>query len=227
MVNLKLVSMLEEQSTIGTAPPLPFEQGGQSGTDRRVPSLSFTPVHPIPVVRTPVVRDLRVPQTRGVTMGDEIRLTRTGGRCGKHPSGFPVGPVSVVYPSRRFLRVSPACPGAKFHPGETIQATKGCLTHPGAIVIGPTSDFGVELVDQGRSGPILPRSNKAAKLREMVLDVVLGRLDQGFEPQALAMRAFARLVFPNSMLPDKPCHDLVYILGAFSRLRGSDISPYI
>ena len=200
MVNLKLVRMLEEQSTIGTAPPLPFEQGGQSGTDRRVPSLSFTPVHPIPVVRTPVVRDLRVPQTRGVTMGSEICLTRTGGWRGKHASGFPVGPVSVVYPSRRFLRVSPACPGAKFHPGETIQATKGCLTHPGAIVIGPTSDFGVELVDQGRLGPILPRSNKAAKLREMVLDVVLGRLDQGFEAQALAMRAFARLVFPNSML---------------------------
>src|SRR6266702_7601906 len=98
MVNLKLVSMLEAQSTIGTAPPLQLEQGGQSGTDRRVPSLSFTPVHPIPVVRTPIARDLRVPQTRGVTMGHEIRLTRTGGRRGKHPSGFPVGPVSVVYP---------------------------------------------------------------------------------------------------------------------------------
>jgi hypothetical protein len=57
-------------------------------------------------------------------------------------------------------------------------------------------------VDQGRLGPILTRSNKAAKLCEMVLDVVLGRLDQGFEPQALAMRAFARLVFPDPMLPD-------------------------
>ena len=105
MVNLKWVSMLEEQSAIGTAPSLPCEQGGQSGTDHRVPSLSLTPVHPIPVVRTPIARDLRVPQTRGVTMGSEICLTRTGGWRGKHASGFPVGPVSVVYPSSRFLRV--------------------------------------------------------------------------------------------------------------------------
>ena len=91
MINLKLVSMLEEQSTVGTAPLLPFEQGGQSGIDRRVLSLSFTPVHPIPIVRTPIARDLGVPQARGVTMGGEIRLTRTGGRCGKHPSGRPHG----------------------------------------------------------------------------------------------------------------------------------------
>src|SRR2546421_2366007 len=109
MVNLTLVSMVEEQSTMGTAPLLPFEQGGQSGTDRRVPSLSFPPVHPIPVVRTPIARDLRVPQTRGVTMGSEICLTRTGGWRGKHASGFPVGPVAVVCPSTRLLLLSPAC----------------------------------------------------------------------------------------------------------------------
>jgi hypothetical protein len=99
MINLKLVPMWEEQSTIGTAPLLPFEQGGQSGTDHWIPSLSLTPVHPIPIVRTPIARDLGVPQTRSVTMGGERRLTRTGGRCGKHPSGLPTGPVSVVYPS--------------------------------------------------------------------------------------------------------------------------------
>src|SRR5262249_35039551 len=117
----------EEQSAIGTALLLPFEQGGQSGTDHRVPSLSLTPVHPIPVVRTPIAHDLRVPQTRGVTMGSEICLTRTGGWRGKHASGFPGGPVSVVYPSSRFLRVSPACPGAQFHPGETIRSCPSSL----------------------------------------------------------------------------------------------------
>jgi hypothetical protein len=57
-------------------------------------------------------------------------------------------------------------------------------------------------VDQGRLGPILTRSNKAATLREMVLDVVLGRLDQSFVLQVLAIWVFARLVFPNPMLTD-------------------------
>jgi hypothetical protein len=49
---------------------------------------------------------------------------------------------------------------------------------------------------------MLTRSNKAAKRREMVLDVGLGRLDQSFELQALAMRACAQLVFPHPMLTD-------------------------
>jgi hypothetical protein len=40
MVNLKLVVMLEEQPTIGTAPALPFEQGGVH--TRFVQKLSLT-----------------------------------------------------------------------------------------------------------------------------------------------------------------------------------------
>ncbi len=34
VVNLQLVSRLEAQSTVGAAPTLPLEQGGQSRTDR-------------------------------------------------------------------------------------------------------------------------------------------------------------------------------------------------
>jgi hypothetical protein len=201
-VHRKLVSLLEEQSTIGTAPPLPFAQGGQSGPDRRVPSLSFPPVHPIPVVRTPMARDLCGPPTRGFTMGHERRLTRTGGRRGTPPSGFPVGPVALVHPSSRLLRVSPACPGATFPPGETVQAPTGGLTPPGALIMGPTADGGVALGEQGRLGPLLTRSNQAATLREMALAVVLGRLEQGFKPQTLAMRALAGLGLPDPLWPD-------------------------
>jgi hypothetical protein len=54
MVDLKLVSMVEEQSTVGAASALVFNQGGQSRTDRRVLPSSFTPIHPIPIVRTPI-----------------------------------------------------------------------------------------------------------------------------------------------------------------------------
>jgi hypothetical protein len=55
-------------------------------------------------------------------------------------------------------------------------------------------------MDQSRLGPVLAHSNEATKLRQMVLDVGLGRCDQGFEPQALAIGAFARLVFPHPIL---------------------------
>src|SRR5215470_13516430 len=81
-----------------------------------------------------MARDLRMAQTGDVTMGGQIRLTLTGGWRGKHPAGFPSGPVPVCHPSGRFIGVSPARPGAELHPGEVIQATEGGLTHPGAIV---------------------------------------------------------------------------------------------
>jgi hypothetical protein len=48
MVDLQLVSLVEEQSTVGAALALLFDQGGQSRTARRVLPASFTPIHPIP-----------------------------------------------------------------------------------------------------------------------------------------------------------------------------------
>jgi hypothetical protein len=57
-------------------------------------------------------------------------------------------------------------------------------------------------MDQSRLGPVLTRSNEAAKLRQMILSVGLGRFDQGFESQALTIGVFARLVFPHSVLTD-------------------------
>src|SRR5262249_31029870 len=203
MVDLKLVSMVEEQSTVGAAAALLFDQGGQSRTARRVLPSSFTPIHPIPIVRTPIACDFCVSQTGGVRMGGEGGLTRTGGRHGTYLAGFPLVPLPIRYPPYRFIRVSPVCPGAKLHPGEPIQATKGRLTHPGAIVIGPTAYFGVELVDQGRLGPVLTRPNNATSLRTMFLPIGLGRCHQGCVPEALrAPRSFTRLVFPHPILPD-------------------------
>src|SRR5215831_2980139 len=98
VVNLQLVIMLEEQPTGGTAPALSFEQGGQSGSDRRVASPSGAPLHPSPIVRTPMACDLGVPEARNLTMGGEMHLALRGGRRGKHPAGVPSRPVPVVHP---------------------------------------------------------------------------------------------------------------------------------
>src|SRR5882724_8533140 len=123
MVNLKLVSIVEEQSTGGAASALLFDQGGQSRPDRRGLPSSLTPIHPIPIVRTPIACDFRVSQTGGVRMGGKVCLTRAGGGRGKYLAGFPLVPVPVRHPPCRFVWVSPACPGAKLHLGEPIQAT--------------------------------------------------------------------------------------------------------
>jgi len=198
MVDLKLVSMVEEQSTVGAASALVFDQGGQSRTDRRVLPSSFTPIHPIPIVRTPIACNFCVSQTGGVRMGGEVCLTRTGGGRGKHLAGFPLVPVSVRHPPGRFVGVSPACPGAKLHPGEPIQATKGRLTDPGAVVVGPTSYFGVELVDQGRLGPVLTRSNDSTQLRKMFLRIGLGRCNQGSLIGSRALAAYGDVDGPSA-----------------------------
>ena len=53
-------------------------------------------------------------------MGGERGMTRMGGRCGKHLAGFPAVPVPACRPAGRLVGVSPPCPGAELHPGETI-----------------------------------------------------------------------------------------------------------
>src|SRR5262245_11395951 len=166
MVNLQLVTMLEEQPTIGTAPALPFERGGEAGTDHRVASPSGAPVDPIPVVRTPTACNLGVPQAGDLTRRGERHLAFGGGRRGKHPAGVPSRPVPVIHPPGRGVGVSPACPVAELHPRERVHPTEGGLTHPGAIIIGPPSDFGVELADQGRLRPGPTAANDPPELRQ-------------------------------------------------------------
>ncbi len=127
MVDLTLVSMVEDQSTVGAASALLLAQGGPSRTARRGLPASLTPRHPIPLVRTPMACDLRVSQTGGVSRGGAGCLTRTGGGRGTHLAGCPSVPVPVRHPPCRCVGVSPACPGAPLHPGETIHATTGRL----------------------------------------------------------------------------------------------------
>ena len=57
VINFELVIMLEVLSTIGTPPLLSFEQSGYSGFHRRVMPLAATPIHPVPIIRTPITSD--------------------------------------------------------------------------------------------------------------------------------------------------------------------------
>jgi hypothetical protein len=203
VIRLHLVLMLEEPPTMGTAPALPVEPGGQAGTDRRVPSPSRAPVHPIPVVRTPMARDLRGPPTGDLAVGGQIRLALTGGRRGQHSTGVPSRPVSVLHPSGRGVGVSPACPVAALHPDEMVHPAKGGLTHPRAIVMGPAPDDGVELADQGRLRPGPTGPKEPTECRQMRLDVGLGWCDQGVEPERLmASGSLAGLVCAHPIVAE-------------------------
>jgi hypothetical protein len=84
-----------------------------------------------------------------------------------------------------------------------IHPTEGGLTHPGAVIIGPTSDLGVELADQGRLGPCPTAANDPPKLCQMRFDVGLGGCDQRFEPEPLVTSgSFAGLVGSHPILTD-------------------------
>ena len=182
-VNLPLVIMLAEQPAVGTAPALALEPGGEAGTDRGVASPSGAPLHPIPLVRTPVACDLGVPEARHLTRGGEIPLALVGGRRGTHPAGVPSRPGPVVDLPSRGVGVSPAGPVAELHPRAMIPPTAGGVTHPGAVIIGPPAALGVELADHGRVGPCPTAAPDPPKRCQMRLDVGLGRCAQRGAPE--------------------------------------------
>ena len=146
MVNLQLVIMLEVLSTVGTAPVLFFEQGGYAGFHRRVVSSAVTPVHPIPIVRTPIAGDLGMKQAGALTLVGEPHLAIGSHRRGKHLTGVPSAPVPVMNPCCRGVGVAPVSPAAELHPYQIVQPTKGRLADPGVVVVGPTPDVGVKFL---------------------------------------------------------------------------------
>ena len=147
MIHLNPVVMLEEQPTVTTLAALCFEQPGPSGIGVGMPSLSDTPVHPIAVVRAAVPSDLHVPRDRHLAMGQEVHGIGISGRGGKGHPGAQLMPVPLPYPPSGAPWMSSVCPAAKLFPGEKVEPIEGGLTHTGAVIVGPTSDFRVELMD--------------------------------------------------------------------------------
>ena len=192
VIDLDPVVMLEEQPTIATASLLCFEQFGESGTDLRVASSSRAPVHPVPIRGTAVALDLDMPGKGHLAVPQEMRGIQIGGGGGKGQTGTQPVPVPFHPPGGSFLRVSPVCPAAELCPGEVVEPVIDGLTHSGAVIVRPTPDDRIELADQLPLREGLRTSNDPPKLRQMLLDVRLGGLDEGFVSQTLtASGAFA------------------------------------
>jgi hypothetical protein len=68
-----------KQSAIATASVLRFEQLRQFWTRVRMPSLSSTPVHPVPIIGTAVALDLDMPGDGHLTVEVEVYRGRVEG----------------------------------------------------------------------------------------------------------------------------------------------------
>src|SRR5262245_39092234 len=202
MIDFNPIVVVKEQPTVGTAPTLLFEQRRQSRTDPWVPSLSRAPIDPVPIIGTAVASDFDMPGDGDLTMEMEVPGMRSSSRRGKGEAGAHPVPVSLYHPRGGFGRVTSVCPTPELGPSEGVEASIDGLAHPDAVVVCPAPDGRVELTDRLalRQGP--GAANDPSELREMRLDVGLGRFDQGFIPEALAARTFARLVFSYPVLAD-------------------------
>src|SRR5262249_1870091 len=202
VIDLNPVIMVEAQLTISTAAVLLFEELGQAWTDTRVPSSSRTPVHPVAIIGTPVPTDFDVPSNRDLTMGQEVDRVRVRGGCGKGETVVHAMPVPLPDPSGSFGGVSSACPAAELFPRELIKPAVDGLAHARAVIVCPSPDFGVELADHLALGHGLRALDDPSQFRQMLLYVGLGGFDQGFEPQAVAVGMFPRVMFAHPVLPD-------------------------
>ena len=197
MIDFNPIIVVKEQPTVGTAPTLLFEQHSQSRTAPWVPSLSRAPIDPIPIIGTAVAPDFAMPGDGDLTMGLEVPGMRSSRRCGKGEAGAQPMPISLYHPRRGFGRVTSVCPTTELGPGEGVEAGIDGLAHTGTVVVCPAPDGGVELTDHFalEQGP--GAANDPSELREMRLDVGLGRFDQGFIPEALAPGRLPDWCFPT------------------------------
>jgi hypothetical protein len=94
--------------------------------------------------------------------------------------------VLLFAPARGFVRVSSSCPSPQTREDVVIHAGKRACTHHVPMIVGPTPDFGVEVMDQiggrhtRRGFDCLPDATQEN------LNVLLGRLDEQFPVGILA-----------------------------------------
>jgi hypothetical protein len=186
VIDLDLVIQLEEQPTMATAPTLLFQQRRAAWTDVRVPSLSRGPVHPIAIIGTAIALDLHMPRNRHLIMGVEVDGIRPSRWGGEGTTGVEPMPVPLNHPPDGLGRGSSMCPAVELDPHEVIKPRIDGFAHADAVIVCPPPDFGVELTDEFALEQGLRAANDPSQLRQMRLDIGLGRFNQGLEPQAVA-----------------------------------------
>jgi hypothetical protein len=182
MVHRNPVVMLAEQPTATTASVLLFEQPGPSCPDVGGSALSRAPVDPVPIIGTAVAWDLPMPGHGHLAVGQPVPGIGVGGRGGTGATGAYAMPVPPDGPGGGWPRVSPACPGAAFEPGEMVKPFVDGVAHADAVVVGPSSHDGVELAAQRPLRQGLPALDEPSKRGEMVLRLDFGGFAQGFAP---------------------------------------------
>jgi hypothetical protein len=135
-------------------------------------------------------------------MGEKVYSIRVRDGCGKGETVVQPMPVPLPDPSGGFGWVSSVCPAAEFLPRELIKPAVDGLAHADAVIVRPPPDFRVELADHLALGQGLRALYDPSNLRQMLLYVGLGGFDQGFEPQAMAVGVFPRVMFSHPVLPD-------------------------
>ena len=107
-----------------------------------MPSLSATPVHPIPIVGAAVALNLDVPFDGHLTMGVKVDGVPAARRRGKGATGADPMPIPLDDPSDGFGGMPSMCPVAEFDPDQVIQSCISNSTDPHAVVIRPAPNFG-------------------------------------------------------------------------------------
>jgi hypothetical protein len=186
VIDLDLIIRLKEQPTVATAPALGFQQLRQAWTDVRVPSLARAPVQPIAIIGTAIALDLHMPRNRYLTMGMEVDGVRPSRWGGEGTTSVEPMPVPFDHPPDGLGRVSSMCPAAELDPRQVIQPCIHGFAHADAVVVCPPPDFGVEQTDEVALRQGLRAANDPSQLRQMRLDIGVGRFDQGLVPQAVA-----------------------------------------
>jgi len=143
--------MFDVPSTPCAASALPREQDGPFAQRCWMSAPSARPVDPVLVVRATRARDFRVPTDRR----GPRPFPRDPVRGFERP--WPLAPVPglLTAPPRRFVRMTTACPAPQVGIECGLQTDEGLFGSPRRLVVPPSSDEGVEALDehllQGRS----------------------------------------------------------------------------
>ena len=103
------------------------------------------------------------------------------------PVASPIAPIVFLFePGRGLFRVSSPCPPPQTMEDRMISRCKDTFADHVPMVVGPTPNFGVELIDQIGSRQAKPGFNRSSDAVQEGFDILLGRLDAQFPVRVAA-----------------------------------------